>query len=148
MLRLNRALIEIEVESLSHFLNLAALQVRRELVDLARCYYGQHGLGANHHTDGKPVDNPGGAIQLAEQGPDDLEDWEQFHAAIDELPAEESEVFHLVFYQGLKQHVAAELLALPLRTFKRRLQQAKIRLHSLLTRENKLPRDDKPRATG
>lgn len=148
MLRLNRALSEVDVESLSHFLNLAALQVRRELVDLARYYYGQYGPGANHHTDGKPADDPGGAIQLAEHGPEDLEDWEQFHAAIDELPPEESEVFHLVYYQGLKQHVAAELLAQPLRTFKRRLQQAKIRLHSLLTREGKLTREDQPRATG
>lgn len=156
LLRLNRALSEVEVDSLSHFLNLAALQIRRELVDLARYYYGQYGLGANHHTDGKPADEAGGALHRTSAGPEgacaasngsrvdgpgDLEDWELFHAAVQELPLEEREVFDLVYYQGLKQHVAAELLQLPLRTFKRRLQQAKIHLQSRLTRE------DKPRAT-
>lgn len=142
MLRLNRALSEVEVASLQHFLNLAALQIRRELIDLARNYYGQYGQGSNHHTDGKPSDEAGGAIHQSSNGPEDLEDWELFHAAVQELPVEEREVFDLVYYQGLKQQVAAQLLQLPLRTFKRRLQQAKIRLQSRLNRE------DEPRAIG
>jgi RNA polymerase sigma factor (sigma-70 family) len=142
MLRLNRALSEVEVESLSHFLNLAAIQIRRELLDLTRFYFGQHGLGANHHTDGLPRQEVGGAIhrtgdESLASGPEDLEDWELFHSAVEELPVEQREVFSLVFYQGLKQQVAAELMHMPLRTFKRRLQQAKIGLQSRLNRENK-----------
>ena len=50
-------------ETVRHFDNLAATQIRRELIDLARSYYGPEGLGANHHTDGT---DPG--VRLAQVG--------------------------------------------------------------------------------
>jgi RNA polymerase sigma-70 factor (ECF subfamily) len=51
MLRLHRALSATHVESVRHFFNLAALQIRRELIDLARHHFGPEGIAYNHHTD-------------------------------------------------------------------------------------------------
>src|SRR6266478_4316912 len=50
--RLHRSLTEVRPETVRHFDNLAATQIRRELIDLARRYHGPEGTGANHHTDG------------------------------------------------------------------------------------------------
>jgi DNA-directed RNA polymerase specialized sigma24 family protein len=47
LLRLNRALSEQTPESVRHFFNLAALAIRRELLDLAKHYQGPLGQG-NH----------------------------------------------------------------------------------------------------
>src|SRR5947209_10047933 len=52
LMRLHRSLAEVRPEGVAHFDNLAATQIRRELIDLARSYHGPEGVGANHHTDG------------------------------------------------------------------------------------------------
>src|SRR5262245_38238649 len=49
-LRLWKGLEEAKPTSARHFYRLAALQVRRELLDLARRYSGPQGLGANHES--------------------------------------------------------------------------------------------------
>src|SRR4051812_46624567 len=89
LLRLHRSLAQVQPESVRHFDNLAAAQVRRELIDLARSYHGPEGLGARHHTD---RDGPDGRlVQLADQAgkPEALEGWVAFHEAVDRLPEEE-----------------------------------------------------------
>ncbi len=55
MLRLHRALEDVRPESARHFLNLAAVQVRRTLLDMAKHHRAADGAGANHHTDGQPA---------------------------------------------------------------------------------------------
>src|SRR5262245_49199486 len=47
-LRLCRALQEVKPQSVRSFFNLAAVQLRRELIDLARHYGGPLGAGAHH----------------------------------------------------------------------------------------------------
>src|ERR1035438_9653172 len=47
MLRLHRALAEVKPESVRHFFNLAAVMIRRTLLDLAKHHMGPHGQGAN-----------------------------------------------------------------------------------------------------
>src|SRR5262245_58604347 len=54
-LRLHRALQQITVETSRAFFRLAALNIRRELLDLAKCYYGPEGQGAHHGTWGQGV---------------------------------------------------------------------------------------------
>src|SRR5262245_18197703 len=50
--RLYRSLQESKPESVQHFWNLAALQIRRSLIDLARRHFGPEGEAAHHHSDG------------------------------------------------------------------------------------------------
>jgi RNA polymerase sigma factor (sigma-70 family) len=43
LVRLHRSLAEVQPDDVSHFDNLAAVQIRRELIDLARSYQGPEG---------------------------------------------------------------------------------------------------------
>lgn len=137
MVRLHRALAEVKVESVRHFFNLAAIQVRRELLDLSKHHFGPEGAGANHHTDGIPADDEGGSLQTPDSAaePENLSDWCDFHAQVGKLPDEEIEIVHLLYYDGLTQEEAAKLLGISLRTVKRRWQAARVRLHEELNRD-------------
>jgi RNA polymerase sigma factor (sigma-70 family) len=134
-LRLVRSLSEVAPASPSHFFALAATQIRRTLLDLARHYYGPEGSGAHHHTDDTGGDLPKMVEQAAAAGdgePQTLQQWTLFHEKIDELPEKEREVFQLLWYQGLTQGEAAEILEVDVRTIKRRWQAARIQLHETL----------------
>ena len=135
MVRLHRAMAGVLVESVRHFFNLAAVQVRRELLDLAKHHFGPEGGGANHHTDGQPADDEGGAIHDSAAEPDDLSGWGEFHAQVEKLPADELEVVNVLYYEGLTQDEAAKVLGISFRTLKRRWQSAKLKLHEVLNRE-------------
>lgn len=133
LVRLHRALASVEVESVRHFFNLAAVQIRRELLDLKKHYFGPEGGGANHHTDHQPSDEAGGVLATKAAEPDDLSMWGEFHGQVEALPDEHKEVVNLLFYEGLTQAEAAAILGMPLRTLKRRWQEAKLKLHEELS---------------
>lgn len=132
MVKLHRALAEVRVESVRHFFNLAAVQIRRELLDLARHHFGPHGDAAKHHTDGQPADNDGGSLHVIGAEPQDLERWSDFHQQVETLSQSEQEIVNLVFYDGLTQEEAAKLLGMSYRTFKRRWQTVKVKLSEAL----------------
>ena len=128
LIRLHRALGAVELESVRHFFNLAGLQIRRELQDLVKHHLGPQGHGRHHHTDHLSPDDRGGTLQRKTDEPEDLSMWSEFHTRVDRLPAEYRELVNLLFYDGLTQQEAAELLGKPLRTVKRRWQEAKLLL--------------------
>jgi RNA polymerase sigma-70 factor (ECF subfamily) len=136
MVRLHRALANVQVESVRHYFNLAALQIRRELLDLSRHYFGPEGLAANHHTDSQPSDDRGGKLHDRSQEPDDIGTWTEFHKQIEQLPQDEQEVANLLYYEGLSQDDAAKLLGVTTRTIKRRWQSAKLKLYKGLQSES------------
>ena len=142
LLRLCRALEATTPESSKHFYNLAALQVRRELIDLAHHHMGPQGHGAKHFTDAAGIapDDENGALQThpGQPGePDSLEAWTTFHEQVGLLPDEEQEVFGLLWYEGLSQEMAASVLGVSLRTVRRRWQSARLRISAAL--DNKPP---------
>ena len=108
------------------FLNLAAVHVRRELLDLARRFYGPEGIGANHDSLGANLTGfPRGLEWLAiVPGADDLESWTAFHEVVGALPPNEREVFNMAFYHGWKQTQMAELFGVDERTIRRRWRAA------------------------
>jgi RNA polymerase sigma-70 factor (ECF subfamily) len=128
MLKLHRAMSQVRVESVRHFFNLAAVQIRRELLDLTKHHFGPQGQASNHHTDGLSADELGGALHSATSEPKDLESWSEFHSRVDSLPDDEQEIVNLLFYEGLLQEEAARLLGVSLRTLKRRWQAVKLKL--------------------
>jgi RNA polymerase sigma factor (sigma-70 family) len=129
MMRLHRSLAEIRPESVRRFFGLAATQIRRELIDLARHHYGSMGAGAQHHSD---AGEAAAASPDQHYEPTTMEDWTAFHEQIDRLPSDQREVFDLIWYKGLTQPVAAEILGISLATLKRRWQSARILLHDSL----------------
>lgn len=129
LLRLHRALAEVRPESARQFYGLAATQIRRELLDLAKHFYGAEGIGANHHSDDG---NEAKAKSADSVRPETLEKWTRFHEHVEALPVEEREVVALLWYDGLPQPEAAAVLGVSLATVKRRWQAARLRLYELL----------------
>jgi len=127
-LRLLRALEQVTPESPRQFFGLAAEQIRRELIDLARHYYGPHGVGANHASRAGSAPGP----EAAAPDPGSLADWQAFHEGVATLPAPDREVFDLLYYQGLTQAEAAGLLGLTVAAVQQRWQRARLRLYELL----------------
>jgi RNA polymerase sigma-70 factor (ECF subfamily) len=131
LLRLLSALRDVKPKTPRDFLALATLQIRRELIDLSRHFYGAEGIGAHH--DSAAVENaqrPGPQEKAdGRDGPFALAQWRELHQQIDALPDEEREVVGLLFYQGLSQAEAAELLHLSVRTVQRRWHVALCKLH-------------------
>jgi RNA polymerase sigma factor (sigma-70 family) len=134
MVRLHRALADVRVESVRHFFNLAALQVRRELLDLAKHHFGPNGAAAKHHTDDQPADDRGDRFKLHESAeePDDLAGWSEFHAQVENLSEDDQEIVNLLYYEGLTQEEAARVLGISFRTLKRRWQAVKLNLYEAL----------------
>lgn len=129
VLRLRQALLQITPRDPRGFLGLAAVQVRRELLDLARKYAGPESFGANQETnvqrtDGRETMKVDSAMEIADST-DQLARWTRLHEVAAQLPDEEREVFHLVWYMGLKQDAIARLLGCAVRTVKRRWDSAK-----------------------
>lgn len=138
MIRLCRALNEVSPRNLLDFYRLAALQVRRELIDLARHHSGPLGMGANHASMGP---TPAGesnnlppaydAVDVTTE-PSRLALWTEFHRQAERLPEEEREVFDLLWYQGLSQIEAAAVVGVTDRTIKSRWRSARLKLHEAL----------------
>ena len=114
MLRLFRALLDVQPESLRHFFNLAAQQIRRELIDLARQHARLDGQAELTTEVAADRDEPGSLAQ-----------WTEFHGKVEALPNEEREVFSLIWYEELTQAEVADLLKVSTRTVIRRWQNAR-----------------------
>lgn len=134
LLRLQRSLRQMTVATSRDFFRLAALHIRRELLDLARHYYGPQGQGARHASG---AGGHGPAVDRADETnePERLAAWSAFHEQIEALPAEEREVVDLLWYQGLSQAEAAALLGVSERTVKRRWMSARLLLQDALQGE-------------
>jgi RNA polymerase sigma factor (sigma-70 family) len=120
-LRLIRALMDSRVQesllqdgSVRGFLALAAKQMQRELVDLAR-YYRKRAPHALPDSD-PPV--PESSVSL--------DDAECFHDAVDKLREDLKAVFTLRYYNGLSTEETAEELDLSTRSVQLKFAEAKV----------------------
>ncbi len=137
VLRLLRRLQNVRLATPREFFRLAAGEIRRELIDLVRHYFGPCGPGTKHETHSGWPDNespfdPGGDVPDREQCPRALVQWGELHERVDELPDSEREAFELVWYQGLSYVESAEVLGVSARTVTRRWQSACLLLESNL----------------
>jgi len=137
-LRLYRALGATVPGSVRELMGLMALQIQRELLDLARQHAAPGSYAANHDTNARlgtdglmflvdeataPVSHPGDPL---------AQRWETFHAAVESLPEDEREVFRLVWYLGLGQEDAAAALGCSSRTVRRRWKDARESIRRLV----------------
>jgi len=128
-LRLYRALAEVRPLDARGFTGLAAVQIRRELLDLARKHAGPASYAANHETNYQRAEGEYRAkVDDAPEPagmPDTLDRWTRLHEAAGSLPEDERELFHMVWYLGLTQEEISGLLDCSTRTVKRRWESAK-----------------------
>ncbi len=138
MLRLHRSLAEVKPANVEEFFALAALQVRRELLDLQRHLLGPEGEVSHHHTDGtgKAADDVDGPLLNAAEDAAVPIAWNRFHDLVESLPPDEKAVLDLIFIHDLTQEEAAQVLKCSLRTVKRRWQSARIRLQEAIEKGN------------
>jgi RNA polymerase sigma-70 factor (ECF subfamily) len=132
--RLSRALEALSPKSVDEFFRLAALNMRRQLLDMARkCRRRPEG-----HQVSLPEPSPGCEDDAAAEpsqstlDPAALERWCEFHRQVEMLPEEERSVFDLLYYHDLSQAEAAELLGVSVPTIKRRWAAARMRLATYL----------------
>jgi RNA polymerase sigma factor (sigma-70 family) len=132
LVRLNRSLAEVQPEDVRHFDNLAAMQIRRELIDLARSYRGPKGIGAHHHTDDIGPGDRLARVAEGSNGPGSLEEWAAFHQAVEGLPPTEREVMNLLWYRGMTHDQAAQALGVATKTIQRRWASARLMIRDAL----------------
>src|SRR5271166_928277 len=103
----------------SDFLRFAATLIRRELLDLAERY-------RRRPADSLPADSA--LIGAADRtwDPARLAEWTEFHQAAAKLPEPIRDAFDLIFYNGLTQKKAAEVLGMSERTVRERWQEARL----------------------
>lgn len=114
LVRLFRTLRSLRPATPRDFFNLAAVHIRRELLDLARRARGRDTVPLSLGSTDSPVRQ-----ELAVPAAD-TDSWVRFHEAVDQLPIEEREVVGLVFYHGWTQKKIAELFQVDERTIRRR----------------------------
>jgi RNA polymerase sigma-70 factor (ECF subfamily) len=132
MLRLCRSLLEVTPGSVRAFFRLAAVQVRRELIDLARHYFGPESLAARMERATTGDFSPNRDPSDHSLDPARLAVWTDFHRQVELLPEDEREVFDLLWYQGVPQPEAADLLRVDVRTVRRRWLSARRKLSEAL----------------
>ncbi len=138
LIRLDRALRAVTPPTARDFFRLAAAEVRRELTDLARHYYGPRGLGANHFSDMEHEGSSADTDAMVLSAPDTTNDpgtlaaWSDFHRAVDSLAESDRELFDLLWYQGLTQVDAARVLGVTERTVNSRWLMARVHLSDSL----------------
>jgi RNA polymerase sigma-70 factor (ECF subfamily) len=135
LLRLHRSLEKVPLESPRDFLALAAVHIRREVIDLWRHYFGPQGAGAHHAT--PDAARPDVTAAEAARAPQDDDpgtrvSWQELHERIAALPGEEREAIDLLWYHGMSQHEVAALLGISVRTVRRRWQAARLQLAAAL----------------
>ena len=132
--RLLRALEDVEPGSVRDFFGLAAEQMRRELLDLARGHHARRLAGPSHAANREDSDSGAQEPDMpaaAEDG-EELEKWCAFHEEVERLPIAEREVVSLIYYHGWTQAEVAEQLSMSKRTVQRHWAAAMLKLHELL----------------
>jgi RNA polymerase sigma factor (sigma-70 family) len=143
LIRMSRAMEQGPPATVRDFLRLAACQIRRELIDLARHHRGP--LAPGPHLDSTvdlATDGPAPAGPMLDptdttKDPARLAAWTEFHERVEALPDEEREAFDLLWYQGLTQAESAAVLGVDERTVQRRWQAARIRIYQRM--EGRIP---------
>jgi RNA polymerase sigma-70 factor (ECF subfamily) len=138
LLRLLRRLEAHTPATAAAFFALAAQEIRRELLDLVRHYFGPLGRGRREVP--PPEADPAAssvppAVDPGDQtrNPERLMLWTELHEHVERLPAAERCVFELRWYHGLSWAEAAEVLNMSEATVKRRWQDARRLLREWLS---------------
>jgi RNA polymerase sigma-70 factor (ECF subfamily) len=147
VLRLCRALKAVCPVSTRDLLRLSAVQVRRELVNLARFHRtrpqvlqleaeNRSAWAAGEEARWAMADT---ALRMTtcDDDPHDLDQWTEFHEQVDRLRDPEREVFELIWYQGMTQQEVARIHCVCVRTVRKRWNAARLAIYAAL--EGRLP---------
>lgn len=132
MIRLHRSMNDCKIESKEHFFNLAKLQIRRVLLDLARKYKSEKSFAANHYTDALNPEIVHGIVSVQPELQEDLNPWIELHIQIEGLPEDLREIVDLIWYESMPIEEVAKKLQISERTTRRKWQMARLHLAAFL----------------
>jgi RNA polymerase sigma-70 factor (ECF subfamily) len=138
LMRLLSALQAVPIASVAELFRLATLQIRRELLDLARKYPAEGGRrrpAARERPNGANAASEAGDPSDSTFDPKRLAFWQEFHERVARLPENERDVFDLLWYQELTQEEAAAVLKVSVPTIKRRWLRGRLKLKDFLEEE-------------
>lgn len=118
----------------AQFYRFVARHLRFEMIELYRKHKSRHGSHQTRPSQASESTPGDGEIFIGNDtlDPKSIVAWGEFHAAVEDLPEREKEVIDLIWYQGLKQQEAAELLDVDVKTIKRRWRDIKLKLSAQL----------------
>jgi len=133
-LRLLQALEQVQPTTVQDFFNLAAVHLRRALLDLARSFRGPKGQQARSACGFDEDSSDANCRHPCDrtEDPGEVERWYAFHRAVERLPVAEREVIGLVYYHGWTQAQVAELFCVSERTIRRRWETTLAKLQETL----------------
>jgi RNA polymerase sigma-70 factor (ECF subfamily) len=154
VIRLNKALDKTTPQNGQHFFHIAVQHIQWELNELVRRFRGRgrqrpqpapnwSGMEVEEALSRRPrelTNRSGMEVEEAlsrrsggiPEDPASLAEWGEFHEQAALLPEEEREVFSLLYYGGLTQQGASDVLKMSLRTVRRRWCSAQRRLGGAL----------------
>ncbi len=137
LLRMDRALHELVLDTNVAFFALAARHMRYVLIDLTRHYRRiiEHHQSPAPEAEVEPRSHEPSTAPFGQ--PDDLLLWEEFHQQAEQLNENERQIFDLIWYHGLPLSEVAVVLGCSARTARRYWQAARIHLVEAL--DGKLP---------
>jgi RNA polymerase sigma-70 factor (ECF subfamily) len=139
LLRLLRRLESVHPPTAADFFRLAASEARKTLIDLTRHYCGPQGAVIREaRIPESASDQSAGHLEGYDStyNSDKLANWQEFHRQVELLPAEEADVFAMIWYNDLKQEEVAAALGVSVPTVKRRWLSARLRLQRWFEGQN------------
>jgi RNA polymerase sigma-70 factor (ECF subfamily) len=147
VLRLCRALKAVSPASTRDLLRLSAVQVRRELLNLARFHrirpqvlpleVEDRSAWADDEEARSTTADTADSLTRCDDDPHYLDQWTEFHERVDQLSDPEHEVFELIWYQGMTQQEVARIHCVCVRTVRKRWNAARLAIYDAL--DGRLP---------
>lgn len=133
-LRLNRSLEDLKPETVRQFFGLAALQMRRHLLDKLRAIHGRGEMKRPKITSLTPESPDGSAIQLGVAAAENAFDGTSIDvlASLDKLEERQRECLVLQHWYGFTHQDIASLMGVSTKTVQRMTNLAFIQLNELL----------------
>jgi len=143
LLRMVRAIRDVEIVDEAHFVHLVLLQLRRSLIDFHRNLYGPNGWATRMKSDPNAAKmNKATAENLTRTlilagAPISVEEWIDFHESVELLSDDEKAVFEMFFYGGYKEDEIAHLLKCSGRTVRRLWKSSREKLQKRINEHSK-----------
>lgn len=139
-LRLHRSLGQMSLTEPRSVIAMAATELHRELLDLARRHAGPLSYAANHGTNvvpgGSGDDDGVRHVDRVAAVDEPIDRWAAFHEAVADLDPRQREVFDMVWYLGCDQKTVAATLGCSERTVKTRWREAREAIRGKLDGES------------
>ena len=126
IIKLQKALLGIRPENSAAFFGLVGLKIRQVLLDMA--------VKAKRRGRQKPLDDEAASPAARGGSPSEEARVQEIHEIIGNLPEHHRIMFDLLFYDGVTQAQAAEILKIAVPTVKKHYHAAKIALDERLNR--------------